>query len=229
MRSSYGKIDAVECAREPHADELRIQHLPREARHHVHRIRATDPAGEHAEPAGVGRVRVRADHHAARERVLLEHDLVDDPRARSPEADAVARRHALQEVVDLAVRGARRLHVGARADVSLDQVVAVHGRGHRRLVLAREHELQERHLRRRVLHGDPVRMQAHVAATGLELLVLRVHEMTEEDLLRVGQGTIEAPAGDLGATDELVVGARDQRRRRLDDGHGDTSGRGEPT
>ena len=53
--------------------------------------RAADADRDHAEPAGVRRVRVGADHHPAGERVVLEHDLVDDPAARLPEADAVLR------------------------------------------------------------------------------------------------------------------------------------------
>ena len=53
-------------------------------------VGAADADGDHAEAAGVGGVGVGADHHAAGERVVLEHDLVDDPAARLPEADAVA-------------------------------------------------------------------------------------------------------------------------------------------
>ena len=58
------------------------------------------PIATMPEAAGVGRVAVGADHHPAREGVLLEHDLVDDAAARLPEADAVLGRHRL--------RGSRR-------------------------------------------------------------------------------------------------------------------------
>ena len=85
---------ARERAGEPHADQLRDARVVRPARHHVDRVGAADADRDHAEPARVRRVRVGADHHAAGERVVLEHDLVDDPAARLPEADAVLRRHA---------------------------------------------------------------------------------------------------------------------------------------
>ena len=53
--------------------------VERPARHHVDGVGAADADRDHAEPAGVRRVAVGADHHPAGERVLLEHDLVDDP------------------------------------------------------------------------------------------------------------------------------------------------------
>ena len=60
-----------------------------QAGHHLDRVGAADADGAGAEPAGVGRVRVGADDQPAGERVVLEHDLVDDAGARPPEADAV--------------------------------------------------------------------------------------------------------------------------------------------
>ena len=77
--------------------------------HHVDRVGAADADRDHAEAARVRRVAVGADHHPAGERVLLEHDLVDDPGARLPEADAVLRRHGAQELVDLGVHVERAL------------------------------------------------------------------------------------------------------------------------
>ena len=83
-------------------------------------------------PPAFGRVAVGADHHAAGERVVLQHDLVDDPRARLPEADAVLRARGAQEVVDLRVRVERAGEVGRPSTPRLDEVIAVHGRGHLR-------------------------------------------------------------------------------------------------
>ena len=106
---------AVELAGQLHADDARQQHLPREAGHHVDRVGAADADRAHAEPARVRRVRVGADHQPAGERVVLEHDLVDDARARLPEADAVLRRDRCEEVVDLRVfRTSARLVSAAR-------------------------------------------------------------------------------------------------------------------
>ena len=56
----------------PHLGRLE---LPGQARHDVHRIRAAHADRAHAQAARVGRVRVRADHHAARECIVLQHDL----------------------------------------------------------------------------------------------------------------------------------------------------------
>ena len=130
--------------------------VERPAGHHVDGVRTAHADRDHAEAAGVRRVAVGADHHPAGERVLLEHDLVDDPRAGLPEADAVLRRHRAQELVDLGVGVERRLEVDVGADVRLDEVVAVHGRGHRDLRQAGGHELEQRHLRGGVLHRDAV-------------------------------------------------------------------------
>ena len=52
------------------------------------------------------------------------------------------------------------------------------------------HELQQRHLRGGVLHGDPVGVEVGVAAAALELLALRVAEVVDQDLL----GERERPA-----------------------------------
>ena len=100
---------------ELHADELRHAGVVRPARHHVDRVGAADADRDHAETAGVRRVAVGADHHPAGERVLLEHDLVDDPRARLPEADAVLRTHGAQELVDLASSRRARVFMSTSA------------------------------------------------------------------------------------------------------------------
>ena len=50
--------------------------LPGHAGHDVHGVGAAHANGAHAQAAGVGGVRVGADHHAAGERVVLQHNLV---------------------------------------------------------------------------------------------------------------------------------------------------------
>ena len=52
------------------------------------------------------------------------------------------------------------------------------------------HELQQGHLGRRVLHGDPVGPQIDIGAAAFDLFVLGVVEVVEEDLL----GEREAPS-----------------------------------
>jgi hypothetical protein len=80
--------------------------------------------------AGVHRVAVGADHHAAGKGVLLQHHLVDDACTRLPEADAVLVADALQEVEDLVALQQRFLQILLRPYPGLDQVIAVHGAGH---------------------------------------------------------------------------------------------------
>ena len=94
---------AREGAGQLDADDLRPAHVEGEAGHHVDRVGAADTNGDHTQPAGVGGVAVGADHHAAGEGVVLEHDLVDDAAAGTPEADAVFGTDGTQEVVHLTI------------------------------------------------------------------------------------------------------------------------------
>ena len=197
------------------ADELRPAHVEGEAGHHVDRVGAADTDRDHAEPARVRRVAVGADHHPARERVVLEHDLVDDPRSGLPEADAVSRRDGAQEVVDLVVHGQRDLEVDARAFLRLDQVIAVDRRRCGDFVEARGHELEQRHLRGGVLHRDAVGAEVGVGAPAFELLGLGIAEVVHQDLLGKGEGTAEAPTPDGSAVGEGRIHAPHQLDRRL--------------
>ena len=181
-----GRGPAAQLAGQAHADQLRVLHLPRQPGHDVDRVRAAHAGGEHAQPAGVGRVRVGADHHPAGEGVVLEHDLVDDPGARLPEADAVLPRGGGEEVVDLAVLLLGRGQVGRRAR----RAPGSGGRSGRwwarRSRDPRAHELEERHLRGGVLHGHAIGPQLEVALARLELLPRRVVQMAERAPSRPG-------------------------------------------
>ena len=164
----FRRRPAAERAGELDADHLRPADVEREAGHHVDGIGAADTDGNHAEPAGVGGVAVGADHHAAGERVVLEHDLVDDAAARPPEADAVLGADRSQEVVHLLVGVDGDAEVDAGADLGRDQVIAVHRAGHSRGGQAGGHELQQRHLRGGVLHGHAVGVEVVVRAAPLD-------------------------------------------------------------
>jgi hypothetical protein len=96
---------------------------------------------------------------------------MDDARPRTPEADAVLGRHRAEEVVDLLVGVDRHAEVDVGTDLGLDEVVAVHGRWNRGLRQTSGHELQQRHLRGRVLHGDTVGMEVVVGDAALDRLV----------------------------------------------------------
>ena len=205
---------AAERAGQLHADDLRPPHVEREAGHHVHRVGTADTDGHHAESAGVGGVAVGADHHPAGEGVVLEHDLVDDPATRPPEADAVLGTDRAKEVVDLLVGVDRDTEVDARADLGHDQVVAMHSARHGSGRQTGGHELQQRHLRGGVLHGHPVGLEVVVGAAALDGLV-GCREVVEEDLLRQRQRAAQAclaggqtlREGGVHALDELDRGS----------------------
>ena len=165
------------------ADDLWPPHVPGETRHDVDGVGATDADRHHGKAAGIGCVAVGADHHAAGERVLLEHDLVNDAAARLPEPGAVAGAHALEKVVDLLVvlRGGEQVPLAV--DASLYEMVAVRRGGHCHLVESGGHELQPRHLGRGILHGDAVRRQVDVGDAALEFLVA-TRQVCDQDLLR---------------------------------------------
>ena len=82
---------------------------------------------------------------------------MNDACARTPEANPITSRAASKEVVDLAVRRACGIQVLAGSMMGLDQMIAVHRRGHRRFVFAGLHELQQCHLSGRILHGHSIR------------------------------------------------------------------------
>ena len=98
----------------------------------------------------------------------------------------------------------------------------MHGGRHRDLGQTGGHELQERHLRGGVLHGDAVGAEVGVGLASLELLVLGIVEVVDEDLLGQREAATEPAPTDGHAF------ARAWRRRRSTssmgvvavDGHG---------
>jgi hypothetical protein len=66
-----------------------VKHLPGKPGHNVYSVSPADADSARPKAASVGRVRVRADDQLARESVILQHHLVNDPSARPPEARAV--------------------------------------------------------------------------------------------------------------------------------------------
>ena len=159
-----------------------------------------DADGDHAQPAGVGGVAVGADHHPAGEGVVLEDDLVDDPRPRLPESDAEAGADGAQEVVDLGVGVERAAQVGGAVPLGLDEVITVDGGGHHDPVEAGHQKLEGDDLGQCVLEGDAVGIEVRVAAPALEPLGVRMAQMVDEDLLDERERPAEAlPAHGHGA------------------------------
>jgi hypothetical protein len=96
----------------------------------------------------------------------------------------------------------------------------VDGRRHRCGGAAGEHELEHRHLRGRVLHGDPVGLKLDVGGAARELLALGVGEVAEDHLLSERQRPAEALAHDLEAAPDGVVDLLDELGGGFDGWHG---------
>jgi hypothetical protein len=157
---------------------------------------------------------VGAEHHPAGEGVVLEHDLVDDAGPRPPEADPVLPGDAAEELVDLGVRVERGFEVFLGAGPGLDEVVAMDGRRDRHPGEAGQGELEERHLRRGVLHRHPVRTEVAVVDAPAEADGDGVVGMGEEDLLGQGQRPAQPLRTDAGRLGVSGVGALDEFERR---------------
>ena len=114
-----------------------------------------------------------------------------------------------EEVVDLLVGVDGNAEIDRGADLGLDQVVAVHGRGHGSLGETGGHELQQRHLGRGVLHGDAVGVEVVVGAAALDVLV-RIGEVVDQDLLGEREWTPEALASGGNTPREAGVDAFDE-------------------
>ena len=197
----------------------RVEHLPRQAGHDLDGVRAADAHRARAEPARVRRVRVRADDERARESVVLEDDLVNDAGARAPEAGAILCSGRLQKVVDLLVLGERFAEVALALDARLDEVVAVDRRRHRHRLAPRLAELQHRRLPEHVLQDDAVGTQEEIAASRLHLLVLRIVEVAQQDLVGESQRVTEPSAYDDEVALHRLVNLGGHLGRGLDRDH----------
>ncbi len=91
----------------------------------------------------------------------------------------------------------------------------MHRRRRRDSVEARGHELQQRHLRGRVLHRDAVGMEVGVRVPALEVLGLGIAEVVHEDLLGERERSAEASAADGHSVGERGVHAVHEIDRRL--------------
>ena len=200
----------MELAGQLDADGLGPADVPGEAGHDVDGVGTANADRDHAEPAGVRGVAVGAEHHAAREGVVLEHDLVDDARPGCPEAAAVLGADGLEEVVHLAVGVGGDLKVGLAVDPRLDEVIAVGRRRHRCPVEAGGHELQPGHLRGGVLHRDAIGTQVGVGDPTLHTAVLDIVEMVDQDLLGERERSPETGSADRKAFIEPCVDVVDK-------------------
>ena len=88
---------------------------------------------------------------------------MNDAGAGLPEADAVFRGARFEEIQDFSIFLVGFFEIGGSADAGLNQVIAVNRARHRHLRASREHELQNGHLGRGILHRDAIGRQADMA------------------------------------------------------------------
>lgn len=130
---------------------------------------------------------------------------MDDAAAGLPEAEGVLLADGVEEVVDFPVLVIGAGEVLLAADLGLDEVVAMDRAGHGGLAAARGHELEQRHLRRRVLHGHAVRTQVQVALAADDLLRRGLVQVSVDDLLGQRQRTVQALPHHLQVGGHLLV------------------------
>ena len=162
---------------------------------------------------------IGADEQPAGERIVLQDDLVNDARARRPEPDAVSCTDGLEEGVYLVVLEQRRLKICVGANMRSNQVIAMHRGWRSDCVPTREHELQQRHLGRCVLHRHPVGPNLQVAFQRREVIGRRVVQMAEEQFFGQRERAVVSFADHGEARAHARVRVRDQRGGRLDHRH----------
>ena len=149
---------------------------------------------QHPRPPALG-VGIGADDESSRKRVVLQDDLVNDPGAWRPEADAVSCTDRFEEGVHLVVLEQGRLKVSVGAHVRPNQMVAMHRRRYGDRVAPGEHELQQGHLGGRVLHRHAVRANPQVAFQRRQVLGGRVVQVAEEQLFSQRERAVESFTG----------------------------------
>ena len=179
---------AREFACEMHTDEARHLEFPRLTGQHVYSISTTYTYSHHTETAGIRSMRIGTHHHTSRECIIFEHYLMDDSGTRSPETDMVFLRNRLQEVVNLLISLASLRKILRSTHIGTNQVITMYGSRYGHLVLTCIHELQERHLRSRILHRHAIRSEVNIFYTSFIWSQLCwVEKMCKEHLLGISK------------------------------------------
>ena len=156
---------AREFTCEMHTDEAWHLEFPRLTGQHVYSISTTYTYGHHAETTGIRSMRIGTHHHTSRKCIVFEHNLMDDSGTRSPETDMVFLRNRLQKVINLLISLASLRKILRSTHIGTNQVITMYGSRYGHLVLACIHELQERHLRSRILHRHAIRSEVNIFYT----------------------------------------------------------------
>ena len=110
-------------------------------------------------------MRIGTHHHTSREGVVFKYNLMDNTGTRSPETDMIFLRYGLQEIVNLFICLTSFRKIDVSAHICANQMITMNGSRHSNLILARIHELQERHLRRSILHRHAIRSEVNIFYT----------------------------------------------------------------
>jgi hypothetical protein len=188
---------ALELTSKLDTNDIRGLELPRKSSHDIDGVSTTDTDGSHTETTSVRSVGIRSNQETSRESVVLQDDLVNDTRARTPETKSVLGARRRQEVVHLLVDGLGSRQVLLTTDLGLNQVVAVHGRGGSDFRKSGAHELEDGHLGGGILASDTVRSQLQVGNSTLDVLSVGVVQVRVQNLLSVRQRPVKTRAHDL--------------------------------
>lgn len=178
-------------------DNLGGLELPGETGHDVDNVGSSDTNGKHTETTGVGGMGVGTNEKSTGEGVVLEDDLMDNTRSGLPETNVVLGGGGAKEVVDLLVDVDGSGKILLTSNLGLDQMVTVHGGGGLDGGDTGGHELQNGHLGGGILAGGSIGSQLEVGLSSDNLLLVGLVEMAVENLLGVGQGSLESLLDDL--------------------------------
>jgi hypothetical protein len=84
-------------------------------------------------------------------------------------------------------------------------MITVNGGGVGNLVHASGHELKDSHLSGGILASNTIRSQLEVACTSLDILAMRISQVRVQDLLSVGQGSVQARTNDVEVVGHLLI------------------------
>ena len=175
-----GRSPSIQLACEFDADQFWKLQFPGHSRHDIHRIGAAHTDGHHTQPAGIHCMAVCTNHHTAGESIIFQNHLVDNPRTRFPESEAVFIGDRFQKIIDFTIHILSLEQICIGVLPGLDQVIAMDGGRHSSLCFSSHHELQQGHLCSRILHSHTVGGKFHVrhspfkSFTGWSLIQMRI-------------------------------------------------------
>ena len=150
-------------------------------------------------------MRISSDEKTTWESVVLEDDLVNDTGSWLPETDVVLGARSGKEIVNLLVDVDSACKILGTSDLGLNQVVAVDGGWVCDGWHAGGHELKDSHLCGGILASNTIWAESQVRDTTLDLLSVWIVQVRVEDLLSIGQRTVETVADNLEVLGHLLV------------------------